>query len=104
MLLLQQQKVIPTKFIRNVKLDNKLVWNRGNNFGFFSECFDSVCFSWLSINTFHIDVAAGFFCLFDCLVVNLDTIEESLSGARMFNVLNTDIDSFRDNSTVVLHL
>jgi len=102
--MLLQQGVIPTKFIRNVKLDNKLVWNGGNNFGFFSECFDSVCFSWLSINTFHIDVAAGFFCLFDCLVVDLDAIEESLSGARVFDVLNTDIDSLWDNSPVVLHL
>ena len=83
-------------------LDNEFVWNRGDHLGFFAEELDGVGVSGLDVDALDVNEGAGLLRLGDSGVVGLDSVEEALAGLGVADVLDSEVHSLGDDSSVVL--
>ena len=84
-----------------VYLDDKLVWDWGDDLGLSQEA-DGVGRAGLLVDALDIDKGAGGLGLGDLGVVGGDTIQETLTRLGVLDVLNADIDALGDDATANL--
>ena len=84
-------------------LDNELVRNGGDHLGLFTEEFYSMSFTGLLVDALNVDKGSGFFGSLDGGVVSDNTVQKSLTRFRVFHVLDSDVNTFRNDTAVVLN-
>ena len=89
---------------KSLYLDNEFVWNRSDHLGFFAEKLDGVSGSGLDVDSLDVNEGAGLLGLGDSGVVGDDSVKETLSGLGVSDVLNSEVDSLGDDSSVVLEI